>query len=102
MSAYEDLARIPADAKLTVDQLACALYEGTRHVQNLAEKLARTHGQAQALTFYGMMGDDVQNFWRGIARQLIDHSRHWRPNEGSACVLGEEEQERLFKLERVP
>ena len=88
-------------AKLELDELACALYEGTPHVQNLAEKLARTHGQADALTFYGMMGEDVMNFWRGIALQLIEHSRHWRPNSGSACVLGDQERERLAALPRV-
>ena len=89
------------EAKLTLDELACALYEGSPHVQNLAEKLARTHGQAQALTFYDMMGDDVQNFWRGIAKQLIDHAKEWLPNEGSACRLSEREQQRLFRLPRV-
>ena len=51
------------------------LYMKALILQNLAESLARQHGQAQALTFYGMMGNDVQNFWRGIAKQLIDHAR---------------------------
>lgn len=89
------------DAKLTISQLAEALYEGTPHLQNLAEKLARQHGEAGALTFYGMMGDDVQNFWRGIAKQLIDHAKEWRPNEGSACVLSADERARLKALPRV-
>ena len=66
------------NAKLTVSQLAEALYEGTPHLQNLAEKLARQHGNAQALSFYGLMGDDVRNFWRGIAKQIIDHAAEWR------------------------
>jgi hypothetical protein len=48
-------------AKLTLSQLAEALYEGTPHLQNLAEKLARQHGKAGALSFFGLMGDDVQN-----------------------------------------
>lgn len=89
------------DAKLTVEELACALYEGTPHLANLAEKLARQHGQAGALSFYDMMGEDVQNFWRGIARQLIDHASHWKPNQGSACVLDEQERARLAALPRV-
>lgn len=89
------------DAKLTVDQLAEALYEGTPHLQNLAEKLARQHGGAAALTFYGMMGDDVRNFWRGIARQLVDHAAQWEPNQGSGCVLSEPERARLKALPRV-
>lgn len=98
---FTELSALPTDAKLTVDQLACALYEGTHHVRNLAEKLARTHGQAQALSFYGLMGEDIRNFWRGIAQQLIDHSKEWLPNEGSSCRLSEAEQLRLFKLPRV-
>ena len=88
-------------AKLTVDQLAESLYEGTPHLQNLAEKLARQHGKAGALTFYGMMGDDVQNFWRGIARQLIDHAKEWEPNKGSGCILSAKESARLRALPRV-
>jgi hypothetical protein len=88
-------------AKLTVDQLAEALYEGTPHLQNLAEKLARQHGHAGALTFYGLMGDDVRNFWRGIAKQLIDHATEWQGNQGSGCVLSERERVRLSTLPRV-
>lgn len=88
-------------AKLTTDQLAEALYEGTPHLQNLAEKLARQHGQAGALSFYGLMGDDVQNFWRGIAKQLIDHAAEWQVNEGSSCRLSDRERERLRALPRV-
>ena len=87
--------------KLTLDQLAEALYEGTPHLQNLAEKLAREHGQAGALSFYGLMGDDVQNFWRGIAKQLIDHASEWQANEGSGCILSERERARLKALPRV-
>lgn len=88
-------------AKLTLDQLAEALYEGTPHLRNLAEKLARQHGKAGALSFYGLMGEDVQNFWRGIARQVIDHAAEWEPNQGSGCVLSERERARLKSLPRV-
>ncbi len=87
--------------KLTISQLAEALYEGTPHLQNLAEKLARQHGQAGALSFYGLMGDDVQNFWRGIAKQIIDHAAEWGGNEGSACVLSDRERARLKGLPRI-
>ena len=87
-------------AKLTVDQLAEALYEGTPHLQNLAEKLARQHGKAGALTFYRMMSEDVRNFWIGIATQLVAHSEQWERNEGSACILSEHERERLKSLPR--
>lgn len=90
------------NAKLTVDQLAEALYEGLPHLQNLAEKLARQHGKAGALTFYGMMGEDVRNFWRGIAQQMIDHAKEWEANQGCACVLSEKERARLAALPRVP
>jgi len=87
--------------QLTLDELACALYEGTQHLSNLAEKLARQHGKAGALTFYDMMGDDVRNFWRGIAKQLIDHAGEWQGNEGSGCILSARETERLKTLLRV-
>lgn len=97
----ETVATLPRETVLTVDQLAEALYEGTPHVQNLAEKLARQHGKADALTFYTMMGENVRNFWRGIAHQLIDHSKNWLPNDGCACVLEEAEQQRLASLPRV-
>lgn len=89
------------NSKLTISQLAEALYEGTPHLQNLAEKLARQHSSAGALSFFGMMGDDVQNFWRGIAKQMIDHAAEWQSNQGSACVLSEKEQARLKTLPRV-
>ena len=89
------------NAKLTVSQLAEALYEGTPHLQNLAEKLARQHGKAGALTFFGMMGDDVQNFWRSIAQQMIDHAAQWDPNKGSSCCLSRSEQDRLHAAPRV-
>lgn len=89
------------NTRLTVDQLAEALYEGTPHLQNLAEKLARQHGQAGALTFYGMNSEGVRNFWRGLAKQLIDHAAEWEPNDGSACVLSKRERARLNALPRV-
>lgn len=87
--------------KLTLNQLAEALYEGTQHLHNLAEKLAKQHGEAKALSFYALMGDDIRNFWRGIAKQLVDHSKEWKPNQGSGCVLSEKEMARLNALPRV-
>lgn len=99
--AFESLVKKNVGDKLTLDELACALYEGKFQLGNLAENLARQHGKAEALTFYGMMGQDVQNFWRGIAKQLIDHAKEWQANEGSACVLSGRENERLRELPRV-
>ena len=64
------LSHQPKDGKLTVDELACALYEGTRHLHNLAEKLARQHGKAEALSFYDMMGSSVRALWNGLNRGL--------------------------------
>jgi len=83
----------------TVDGLANLLYDGK--LSNLAETLARHHGQASALSFLGMMGEGVQNFWRGIAQQLIEHSKHWLENEGCGCRLDDEEDGRLSRLPRV-
>lgn len=89
--------------KLTVKQLAEALYEGTPHLQNLAEQLARQHGTGcKALTFFGMMGDDIQNFWMGIAQQIIDHAKEWQANQGGACILSSKEQGRIAALPRHP
>ncbi len=103
MNPNDSVMRIDRKAKLTVKQLAEALYEGTPHLQNLAENLARQHGQGcQALTFFGMMGEDVQNFWMGIAQQIIDHAKEWRKNSGSACMLSDAEKARLIALPRHP
>lgn len=102
MSIDKSVLRIDNfNAKLTIDQLAEALYEGTPHLQNLAEKLARQHGSAGALTFYGLTSEDVRNFWRGIAKQLIDHAAQWQPNQGSACILSDAERARLRAMPRV-
>lgn len=90
-----------SNEKLTVEELAEALYEGTPKLQNLAEKLARQHGRAGALSFYSLMNKDVQNFWCGIAKQLIDHAKEWQPNKGCACVLSEKESLRLKTLPRI-
>jgi hypothetical protein len=89
------------DDKLSIAELACALYEGMPHVQNLAEKTARNYGNAGALSFFDLMGPDVQNFWMGIAKQIIDHSKEWEENNGSACCLSKREQKRLAELPRV-
>ena len=84
----------------STDYLAECLYEG-KELDNLAEVMARRYGKAQALSFYDLMGEDVQNFWRGIAKQLIDHAKEWECNEGSCCILSKCEQERLHNLPRV-
>ena len=91
----------PIDKKLSVRELAEAMYEGTQHVQNLAEKLARQHSGAGALSFFGMMGDDVQNFWMGIAEQIIEHSKGWKPNQSGSCEMKKDEAKRLRELPRV-
>lgn len=104
MGAQDCLGRLMGKSVgdvLDLDELACALYEGTPHLGNLAERCARNYGKAQALTFYGMMSEDVRNFWRGIAKQIIDHSREWQENNGCACVLSEAERKRLAALPRV-
>jgi len=93
---------VPRDSKLKPIQLAEALYEGLPHLQNLAETLARQHGKAGALTFFPMMGEEVQNFYLIIAQILIDHASEWEENKGSACCLSEKEMERLKSLPRHP
>ena len=87
----------PHDAVLTADELAEALYEGTPHLQNLAEKLARQHGEAGALCFFSMQSEYVKDFYRSIAEQLIAHASHWQENEGCACVLDQQERDHLIK-----
>lgn len=100
-SDFVGLNRKKPGDKLTLNELAIALYEGMPHLSNLAETLARHYGKAGALTFFGMMGEDVRNFWRGIAKQLIDHAKEWEENEGCACVLSKREVARLKALPRV-
>ena len=101
MQHLDSLGKKKPGDRLTLDELAIALYEGMPHLSNLAESLARTHGKAGALSFFGLMDDDVQNFWRGIAKQLIDHAKEWEGNNGSACVLSKRERKRLRALPRV-
>lgn len=73
---------------LSIMELAEALYEGSGHLYNLAESLARQHGAAEALPFFGMTSDDVRAFWCDIARQLIEHSQKWQ--RGPELDLGEQ------------
>jgi hypothetical protein len=81
-----------------VREIAEGLYEGTSVSTNLAEQMARRFGKAQALTFFGLMSPEVQAFWCRIAQQIVDHSKEWQPNDGSACVLSERETYRLRAL----
>ncbi len=101
MSTYGILMEKKIDDVLTIDELACSLYEGTQHLHNLAEKLARQHGKADALTFYDMTSSDVRNFYRSIAKMMIDHASEWEKNKGSGCILSDSERERLKNLPRV-
>lgn len=88
--------------KLTVGELACAMYEGMPHVQNMAEKLACQHSGARALTFFDMNYPEVKNFWMNIAQQIIDHSKGWKPNQSGGCELTPEELSRLRTLPTHP
>lgn len=83
----------------TVNTLAKALYEGLPTLTNLAESMARQYGNAGALSFYESMSEEVQFFWRDIASQIIEHSREWRENQGSACILSFGETLRLRRLQ---
>lgn len=82
----------------TIDTLANALYEGHSSLENLAECMARQYGKADALSFFGCMDENVQFFWKDIARQIIEHSKEWKENEGSCCVLSEKESDRLRQM----
>lgn len=85
-------------AKHNIETLANALFEGLPSLENLAESMARQHGKARALSFFGFMGEEVQFFWEDIARQIIEHSKEWGENEGSCCVLSKKEKARLKEL----
>ena len=91
----EMLTTKDVDEKLSVEDLAEALYEGLPHLANLAEKLAKQHGKASALCFFSQQNADVKFFWYNIARQLIEHASEWEENNGSACVLSENEKHKL-------
>ena len=89
-------------AKLSRAELAEALYEGTPHLENLAEKLARQHGEAGALCFYPMQWEDIKAFWEDIAGQLIEHSKEWIERNDGCCELSKKEEDRLrekYKIE---
>lgn len=92
----------PHDEKLDALLLAEALYEGTPHLQNLAEKLARQHGQAQALPPFMLLGESLKNYWVLLAEEMIAHAEQWLPNQGSACVLSSEERDRINALPTHP
>ena len=86
-------------AKHTIDTLADALYEGLPTLHDLAEEMARQNGKAGALSFFNLMGKDVQFFWKDIARQIIEHSKEWQENdESGCCVLSEKESKRLASI----
>lgn len=98
----ESLSKKKHDEILTIEELACALYEGFPHLQNLAEKLARQHSGAGALTFFDMNYPEVKNFWMNIAQQIIDHSKGWEPRQSGGCGLKPDELERLKTLPQYP
>lgn len=98
----ESLTKKKHDEKLSVQELACSLYEGTPHLQNLAEKLARQHSGAGALTFFDMNYPEVKNFYMCIAQQLIDHARGWEPKQSGGCQLLPSELRRLQDLPQHP
>lgn len=84
-----------------VYELAKALYEGLPSLSNLAEKMARKHGKAGALSFFEMMGNEVQFFWIDIAFQIINHSKEWEENKGCCCVLSDVERLRIQRRMKV-
>ncbi len=84
--------------KHSINSLARALYEGSPTLLNLAENMARQYGRARKLFFFNMMEEDVQFFWKDIARQIIDHSKEWQTHDG-ICILSEKERIRLKKLQ---
>lgn len=98
----ESLSKKRGEMQLTVAELACALYEGTPHLQNLAEKLARQYSKAGALTWFDMNYPEVKNFYMHIAQQLIDHAKGWKPHLSGGCELKEDELERLKAIPLHP
>ena len=86
-------------AEHTIDTLANALYEGHSSLENSAECMARQYGKADVLSFFRCMDENVQFFWKDIARQIIEHSKEWKENEESGCcVLSEKESDRLRQM----
>ena len=81
--------------KLNTKELAEALYEGTPHLQNLAEKLARHYSGAGALCFYSQQYPEVKKFYEKIAQMLIDHACGWEPRQSGGCELKPNELQRL-------
>ena len=83
LDEFMKLMKSPHDTSFTRESLAIALYEGTPHLSNLAEKMARQFGKAEAIPFYSMTSQEIRNFWLSIADQIIEHSRHYKHNDFS-------------------
>lgn len=89
MANFGKLMSMSREAPLSREMLAQALYEGTPHLINLAEKMARQYGKADAIPFYAMTSDKIREFWLSIADQIIEHSKHYGPNNGSSSTWNE-------------
>lgn len=60
--------------KLTVEELAEALYEGSPHLEYLMHVLAKQYGKSETgLPPYHAQNEISRDFWRGIALAIIKH-----------------------------
>lgn len=73
--------------KLTQEELALALFYGLPHLQGLGSKLAEQYGKnVTFLPLHDELTEEIQEFWRSIAKQLIEHAKKW---EGFKDEIGE-------------
>lgn len=85
----------------TIDSLAEALYEGTPQLNSLAENMAIQYGKANALSYFSFMSDEVQFFWKDIARQIIRHSSQWESSDKEIYILSDRERLYLRALKAI-
>lgn len=64
----------PRDAKLTIEELAEALYEGSPHLEFLAHKLCRDYRDPKAiLPPWYAQAEHEKDFWRHTTLMIVKH-----------------------------
>lgn len=88
----------PRDKKLTVEELAEALYEGSPHLEFLMHNLAKQYGDPEGVLppWYGQ-SQTAKDFWRSVAILCIKFAM-----EGQYVKYKNEESEHGTTIEPSP
>ena len=66
---------VPKETKLTIEELAEALYEGTPHLEFLMHKMARQYTDpGTVLPPWCAQNDNCKDFWRLIAVNIQEYA----------------------------